>query len=293
MFRIAAIATVCCVLLNACAPPIRLIPSRVKTGLDSVVYAGVVEGAHQVDLRNARFLAKVKVGDLGVTLDCTYPDALNNAKDVARSIGGNLLVITEHKQYQEKSKCHRIKADIYAVPSLEGVESEIYWHPARPLLPGDMRGQPAPGNALPRLHCTFTFRLGGDFFKSVILRSETIFWADSAAKASSPDQAAFTLRRAQLHFNLAELHARRLKAALAAMGPDLPAITAGYRPLLAKQTVEYQAQSSAFEQELAAGSANADAVLERWTKQVQQELTALEAYFGDQTVVLKKQKKKG
>lgn len=277
-------------MLNACNPPVRLIPSRVSTGLDSTEYAGVVEGLNQVDLRNSRFLAKVKVGDLGVSLDCAYPDVLNYAKQEARSIGGNLIVVTEHKQYQEKSRCHRIKADIYVVPTLEGKESEINWHPKRLLLAGDLRAPAAAAGARPPVRAGFNLRLGGDFFKSVILRSETIFWADSSAQASNPAEAAFNLRRAQIHFDLAELHARQLKATLAAFGADLPAITAQYRPLLAKQQAEYQRQSAALEQDLAAADGNAMSVLNRWDGQIRQELAKLQAFYGDVTIGLKKKK---
>ena len=100
MLRLSVYCTVCLVLMHACTPPVSTIPKRVVTGLDSAEYAGVVESPGNIDLSKARFLAKVKVGDLGISLDCTYPDVLSLAKQKAQSIGGNLLVLTEHKQYQ-------------------------------------------------------------------------------------------------------------------------------------------------------------------------------------------------
>lgn len=278
-------------LLTSCNPPVRLIPGNVQTGLDSVEYAGVVENARDVDLRAAKYLAKVKVGDFGASLDCTYPDVLELAFDKARALGGNLLVLTEHKRNEVKSRCHTIKGEIYAIPSLEGLESQIRWHPKRPLLNGDLRGKApkAAGNALPPLYNTIGGRVGGDYFKEAILRTETLFHADSTWLPADEARADFARRRAQLHFDLAELHARRLKSALAALGPDLPALTSQSRPMTAKQQAALREETAALEAELA--GSQAETALERWENKVKAELTALEQYYGDFTVDLRKKKR--
>ncbi len=278
-------------LLSSCNPPVRLSPKKVRTGLDSVEYAGVVERAIDVDLRPARFLAKVKVGDLGMSLDCAYPDVLGYALNKSRAIGGNLLVLTAHKRNQVKSNCHTIRGEIYQISSLEGVEKQIRWHPKRPLMPGDLRGsRPAQSSAdkLPPLHCTISCRVGGDYFKEAIIRTETLFWADSTYRPADTALTDFARRRAQVHFNLAELHARRLKAALVSLGPDLPALTGQSRPMTAKQQTALREEAAAFDAALT-GSAP-DAVLERWEKKVQADLVALEGFYGQYIVDLRKKK---
>ncbi len=278
-------------LLSSCNPPVRLIPGNIQTGLDSVEYAGVVENARDVDLRAAKLLAKVKVGDLGVSLDCAYPDVLERGFDKARSIGGNLLVLTEHKRNEVKSNCHTIKGEIYACPSLEGMESQIRWHPKRPLLNGDLRGKaPRPaGNQLPPLHCTISCRVGGDYFKEAIIRTETLFWADSTYLPGDSARMDFARRRAQLHFNLAELHARRLKSALVDLGPNLPELTRQFRPMTAKQQAALREETAALEAELAGGQR--DAMLERWENKISGELAALERFYGEYLVDLRKKKR--
>lgn len=278
-------------LLVSCNPPVRLIPGNVKTGLDSLEYAGVVENAKEVDLREAKFLARVKVGDLGASLDCTYPDVLGMALNKARTIGGNLLVLTEHKRNEVKSNCHTIRGEIYTFPSLEGVEKQIRWHPKRPLLAGDLRGRAAkgkPNTPLPAF-CTISCRVGGDYFKEAIIRTETIFWADSTYLPADSAQMDFARRRAQLHFNLAELHARRLKSTLADLGPNLPALTSQFRPLTAKQQAALREEAAALEKELAGGQK--DAVLERWESRIQGELVALEQFYRDFAIDLRKKKR--
>ena len=291
MHRLIILLPVLLGLLSSCNPPVRLIPGNVKTGLDSVEYAGVVENARDVDLRSAKLLAKVKVGDLGVSLDCAYPDVLERGLDKARSIGGNLLLLTEHKRNEVKSNCHTIKGEIYTYPGLEGVESQIRWHPKRPLLPGDLRGR-APKSksaALPPVHCSISCRVGGDYFKEAIIRTETLFWADSTWLPADSALIDFTRRRAQLHFDLAELHARRLKSALVDLGPNLPELTRQFRPMTAKQQAALREEEAAFEAELTAGQR--DAVLERWENKIRGELTALGRFFGSYVVDLRKKKR--
>ncbi|MCB0531704.1 MAG: hypothetical protein H6574_17980 [Lewinellaceae bacterium] len=292
MFRLILFAGVTFCLLQACNPPVRLKPANVKTGLDSTFYAGVVEDAKTVDLREARFLAKIKVGDLGVSLDCDYPDILDLATSEVRRIGGNLLVLQEHTRNKTKSNCHRIKGEIYQVASLEGLEPHINWNPARLLLPGDLRGKvpTSTGNGLPPLHTEISCRIGGDYFKEAILRTETLFWTDSTYRTGDAAFQEFLLRRAQLYFDLAELHARKLKSRLADLGADVTAITGQFREMTIQQKELLRREQQSLEDEFAKGSRKT--VLERWENRVKADLTQLAGFGSDIVVDLRKQKKR-
>lgn len=289
--RIFPFVFLCFWLFQACEPPVGLKLTNGKTGLDSTFYAGVAEDARAIDLRKARLLAKVKVGDLGVTLDCRYHDVLGKATDRARKIGGNLLVITEHTRNTVKSNCHRIKGEVYLVPKLEGMEDRIWWHPLRQLLPGDLRGDrdSFPAAGLPPVKVEISGRLGGDFYNEAIGRTETIFYCDSTFRPADPQRAAFALRRAQVYFDLAELHARRLKEALAAIGPDLPKLTDQIRPLAARQQELLRTDLATVETEIA--GKNADDALARREASIKTELAGLEQYAGELVVDLRKKKK--
>ncbi len=274
-------------LLSSCNQPARTYPLRVNSGLDSTEYAGHVEGLQAVDLRTARYLAKFKVGDLGVNIDCAYPDALRKGKDLARKNGGNLIVITTHKRFEVKSKCHKIIGNIYVVPSLEGLESQIFWHAKRPLMPGDLRGKrPVGSTNLPPVRSTLDCRIGGDYLWEAVIRTRSVFWADSTYM---PADSAFALRRAQLHFDLTELHARKLKSTLVELGNDLPALTGQHQALLAKEREALRAQTATLDGELANG--DRDAVLARWEGMVRGELATLEQFWGDILVDLRKKKR--
>lgn len=288
MFRLILLATCCFGLLQACNPPVRLKPSNVKTSLDSTYYAGVVENRKLVDLREAQLLARVKVGDLGVSLDCTYPDVLDYATREVRSIGGNLLVITEHTRNQSKSRCHRIKGEIYKIASLEGLEAQIHWHPARPLLAGDLRGKaPATNAALPPIHTEISCRIGGDYFKEAILRTETIFWTDSTFLSGNAEQQAFLLRRAQVCFDIAELHARRLKANLLELGADVSAITGKYREMTIRQQEQLRQELLKLDADL---NNRSEEALRAAESRAQAELLRTPQLAEDQVVDLRKKK---
>jgi len=262
-----------------------------KTGLDSTFYAGIAEDPRSIDLRKAQLLARIRVGDYGVTLDCRYYDVLSHATDRARRIGGNLLVITEHTRNTVKSNCHRIKGEVYRVPKLEGMENRIWWHPTRLLLGGDLRGQRdsfPPSDRAP-LKIEISGRLGGDFYSEAITRTETIFYCDSTYLPADPQRAALALRRAQLHFDLAEWHARRIKADMAAIGPNLPKLADQIKPLTSRQQELLRVELQSLEAELASG--NAERVLERWETKVKTELAALSQYERELVVDLRPKKK--
>ncbi|MCC6458955.1 MAG: hypothetical protein IT260_00700 [Saprospiraceae bacterium] len=287
--NIALLSLLALAIVPGCQPISYYRSAGVEIQKDPIDYAGYLETQRLITTPGAERIAKVRVRDSGLSMDCSYPDVLNIARRKARSIGGNLLVVTEKKQYHTKSKCFRLIGDIYKVPSLEGLEAQISWHSKRPLMPGDLRGAVQTSSGLPSLACFFTCKTKGDFFNEVILRTETIFLSDSSWLPADATQRAFLLRRAQLHFDLAEVHVRRLKAALLALGSDLPAITGQNRPLTQKQQTEFRKQAAALDAEL--NSADPAAVLQRWENLLHGELAATEQYFGDIIIDLHKPKR--
>ena len=63
----------------------------------------------------AKLLGSISVGDSGFTTQCSYQEVIRDAINMARDMGGNVLQITEHKEPDIWSSCHRIKADVYHV----------------------------------------------------------------------------------------------------------------------------------------------------------------------------------
>lgn len=62
-------------------------------------------------------LGHVKVGDTGLTTNCSYSTVIARAREAARQAGGNALQIIEHRPPTTfGSSCHRITAAILYVP---------------------------------------------------------------------------------------------------------------------------------------------------------------------------------
>jgi len=68
---------------------------------------------------NAEKLGTVKIGDSGFSTNCNYSTVIDMAKIEARKVGGNALKITQHKQPDFLSTCHRISAIVFRIDSIE------------------------------------------------------------------------------------------------------------------------------------------------------------------------------
>lgn len=83
-------------------------------------YRGNVEvkGIGETVPPEAVFLGNVFVGEKGMTRkkNCTWQAVLNDAVYLAQNMGGNMMIITEHREPNAWiSTCHRISANVYYV----------------------------------------------------------------------------------------------------------------------------------------------------------------------------------
>lgn len=65
---------------------------------------------------DVKFIGSISIGDSGFTTKCSYQEVINDAINLARGMGGNVIQITEHKEPNILCDCHRIKADVYYIP---------------------------------------------------------------------------------------------------------------------------------------------------------------------------------
>lgn len=266
------------------APPVKTIPRRAKTGLAPTPYAAILTAEQVASFTRSSYLLDLAVVDRGRSRDCEYPEVLERARNKAMAVGGNVLVVTKHRlPDQTGSSCSRIRAQVFRAPSLEGLESEIRWDTSRPLLPGDLRGKRG-SVGLPPVHCTLKYRLLGDFFNDFTVRTQTLFSSDSTWR---PETGNLFLRRAQLHFDLAELAARGFKAELTALAPNLRAMTGQAKEIMKKHQSAWQLRAAGFDAEWEAAG-RSEAVLTAWEQGIARELADSAARFGDVTVSLRR-----
>ncbi len=115
MFPKFTIATLLALMIVAgCAPKIRTKISQKYQPLDFREEVWVLP-KDSVGVGSAELLGTVKVGDAGMTTNCSYTVVLEKAKEEARKSGGNAVRVIEHKTPDFMSSCHRITAEVLRI----------------------------------------------------------------------------------------------------------------------------------------------------------------------------------
>jgi hypothetical protein len=64
----------------------------------------------------ALLLARVRIRDGGLTIECSYQQVLLKAEEKARVLGGDLIRIVQLYEPDLASSCYRMDVDVYAIP---------------------------------------------------------------------------------------------------------------------------------------------------------------------------------
>lgn len=102
------------IVLSACSTSKQTNVLNYSTPLPAGSYVEII-GLGQTVQKGAKFLGSISVGDSGFTSQCSYQEVIRDAMNLARGMGGNIVQITEHKEPDLWSTCHRIKADVYYI----------------------------------------------------------------------------------------------------------------------------------------------------------------------------------
>jgi len=156
-------------------------------------------------------IGDIKIGDAGLTINCTYKTVLQIAVNEAKKIGANGLKITEHKLPNTLgSGCHRIKGLAFRVDDISPYEKEIIWHKERPLQTVDFKGAIDKRPFLAVTSSGIVYEYAGrpiDGYVKVTTYAR-FNCLDSYFKDSI--NTAETLEHEQGHFDITEIFARKL-----------------------------------------------------------------------------------
>lgn len=100
--------------LAACSTSKRTSVLNYATPLPAGTHVEIIGLGQQVP-DGAKLLGSISVGDAGFTTQCSYQEVIRDAINMSRNMGGNVLQITEHKEPDIWTSCHRIKADVYYI----------------------------------------------------------------------------------------------------------------------------------------------------------------------------------
>lgn len=104
--------------LYSCAPKVSSIVNKTYPALGVSDEVIVIQSSKYLP-ENAEKLASVKIGDSGFSINCDSMTVIEVIKNKARQIGGNSILITEHKRPSIwGSSCHRMAGDIYRMDEI-------------------------------------------------------------------------------------------------------------------------------------------------------------------------------
>lgn len=152
---------------------------------------------------------------------------------------------------------------------------KLEWRPNRPLTWADFKSRPKTDRLAALTSSTIDAKVGCVDFqfsaevKAVFVPSES--WVRDPARAS-----ATLLRHEQLHFDLTELHARKLRQRLSLVKLDCQRLQPAFGNLTKASFLEWQREEARYDQDTNHGL-NA-ARQQFWEQQVQQKLQQLEQF---------------
>lgn len=172
-----------------------------------------------IDLSDTFFNDGIKIGTLkssdnGFSTNCSYDEIIENFKKLCRKNGANILNIIEHKKPDQWSSCDRVEAIIYKVPDYKIHEKQIEWSQNRKLTWSDFKGKEniKDFNANAETSCELALKSNsvkilGKTKISVTNKFEcNLSWVLPKSKNNNA-----LLEHEQLHFDLNEIYARRLR----------------------------------------------------------------------------------
>lgn len=158
---------------------------------------------------NYEIIGEIEIKDSGFTLHCDYETVLELAKTKALTMGANAFVVTEHREPNNWSTCHRIKARALLVNDPRKFEKKIVWNKNRKLDTIDFKGLNENKNSPYVIHNQISYRLE----KTKLLGSKIKVSVDAIfmnEKSFLHNGKIEYLNIAQLHFDVTELYKRKL-----------------------------------------------------------------------------------
>lgn len=188
-----------------------------------------------IDKTSFKRIGEIVIKDTGFSLDCSYETIKKLAKVEALKLGGNCLVISEHKKPDKWSTCHRIGAQVYLIPNAKEYENEVIWHQNRKLDISDFKGsvEKRPFTAATFSSFRYTLEARPFITNKYTLNVETFFDCKSSYfKHTKLDS--FVLIHEQLHFDISELYARKFVERIENEALDLNQFLAKREQILAE-----------------------------------------------------------
>jgi hypothetical protein len=221
-----------------------------------------------------QLLGTIEIKDKGLTLNCDYETVLRMAEDKAKALGGNCLVLTEHRKPDMKSTCHRIKCNVLKIEDPEKYEKQILWHALRPLkiknFKGDTEKRPFQAATYTRIKYYAKTNLVNGRTKIV---TECIFDCNlSYFKPSEQDS--IVIDHEQLHFDITEVFARKFRKRLKEETTTYALFLENHERIFSEVQKEWALKQDEYDSEVYADHS----LQNKWSSQIKEALLNLKEY---------------
>lgn len=201
--------------LFACAP--KQLTQAYKTYAPLPAHADfiILEPTDSIDLTGAEKLGDI-IFDKGFGRTCDYISLLDSAKFLSKNWGANVLKINQHQPptIVLNGPCHRIKATAFKIPDLDKHMKNVSWSEKRRLRISDFKADTAnrPFQAVTASYIGMRWETRPSQTEMVLV-IESVFLSQMSYFKIDEDSTK-VLEHEQGHFDITELHARKLRKAV-------------------------------------------------------------------------------
>lgn len=275
-------------IFNACSP--KVISNSIESKLPSRIHLGhepfaIIE-TDTINRAINKIIGSIVIKDSGLSLKCDYTTVKNLAKDEALKLGGNCIVITEHKKPSQWSTCHRIKADVLLIDNAKDYETEIIWNKNRKLEISDFKGPIEKRPFTAATLSSFRYQVEGrPAFPNRYSLSVEAFFDCYISYFKHTEQDSSVLAHEQIHFDISELYARKFIKRIEEEAKNLNEFMAKQESILNEVGRALQLKQDEYDSEVYADRSKQI----KWNKWIDEELKKY-AKYADKKLLVKPEK---
>jgi len=213
------------------------------------------------------------------SMECSYYELLEKAKNTAITLGANVVKINKHVPRSQKQYCDELAVSFYKVADVLAYEQRFSWTEERKLSWDDFKGgvpSSAAASTAAETACGIAIETntvsGSNPVKIYVFNT----FMTSRSWVRPQHKTAPILKHEQGHFDICELYTRLMRERFSKATLEFRSMQRVIREVYNKTMQEYSQRQAAYEAETKHGVE--DDAQERWTQLIARELSATEKW---------------
>jgi len=276
------------ILVVACSP--RVTTTVLKNDVGALSHSDpiVVIDESQPAPADGVLVGRIRASDTGFTVNCSYPEMIEQIKIKAQTLGANVIKVSYRKKPDTWSTCDRVSADLYRVDHVGDYETEISWTPSRKLVWEDFKkpDNNYPSGAIADAAAVSSCGISVISARKGLFSAQAFVFAvfvtnDSWVRPDAKDPAVLT--HEQAHFDLAELYARKMRKIIKEAGNEGVLLATAVHQ---RYYTEYVQRQTRYDMETQHGIDTE--AQQQWLTTIEQELNDLQEHASPETLASRK-----